>query len=86
MKCFQSFVDHFVTNLTEPDGSHIPILAANIDASEEPKLEGTFKPTTEFTINGVKIGVVGYLTEETKEISGKLSRNIGQNLISIFIL
>ena len=71
---FKSFVDHFVTNLTEPDGSHIPILAANIDASEEPKLQGTFTATTEFVIQGVKIGIVGYLTEETQDISdtGKL--------------
>ena len=70
-----SFVDHFMHNLTNPETNEteFPVLAANIDASKEPRLNGLFNDTAIFeeTVPGVKIGVVGYITEETVDISGE---------------
>jgi 2',3'-cyclic-nucleotide 2'-phosphodiesterase (5'-nucleotidase family) len=46
------------------------VLAANLDLDEEPVLQvETLKPSHTFEIDGVKIGVVGYLTPETKEVA-----------------
>ena len=44
-------------------------MAANVDATDEPELEGKFGSSTTFEFDGVKIGVIGYITEETPDIS-----------------
>ena len=66
-----TFVDHFMKNLTENGTTDFPILAANIDAKDEPRLDGLFGSTTTFNFGNVKIGVIGYITEETVDISGE---------------
>ncbi|KAF7997584.1 hypothetical protein HCN44_006155 [Aphidius gifuensis] len=44
-----------------------PVLAANLDLTEEPELAATgIKNSTILTVNGYKIGIIGYLTNETK--------------------
>lgn len=47
-----------------------PIVTANVDFSKEPELQKTpLKPSTILTVAGIKIGIIGYLTPETKIIS-----------------
>ncbi|CAK9817344.1 Protein 5NUC [Anthophora quadrimaculata] len=47
-----------------------PIVTSNLDLSKEPKLAATkLQNSTVLTVNGVKIGVIGYLTPETKILS-----------------
>ncbi|KAM0735335.1 Protein 5NUC [Formica fusca] len=47
-----------------------PILAANLDLAEQPDLAATnLKNSTILEVNGNKIGVIGYLTKETKILS-----------------
>ncbi|KAG5677132.1 hypothetical protein PVAND_006914 [Polypedilum vanderplanki] len=47
-----------------------PVLAANLDLEKEPSLKvDILKPSHIFEIDGIKIGVVGYLTPETKEVA-----------------
>lgn len=44
------------------------MLIANIDTSEVPELEATksLKKSVTFIVNGVNVGVIGYLTTDTK--------------------
>ncbi|KAF7995280.1 hypothetical protein HCN44_004752 [Aphidius gifuensis] len=52
-----------------------PVLAANLDLTEEPELSATgIKNSTILKVNGYKIGIIGYLTNETKITS--FSRNV----------
>ncbi|CAK9801437.1 Protein 5NUC [Anthophora plagiata] len=54
----------FIENAT------FPIVTSNLDLSKEPKLAATkLQNSTVLTVNGVKIGVIGYLTPETKILS-----------------
>ncbi|CRK95992.1 CLUMA_CG009432, isoform B, partial [Clunio marinus] len=47
-----------------------PVLAANLDLEKEPQLQTEYlKPSTVFTLDGRKIGIIGYLTPETKEVA-----------------
>ena len=48
--------------------AHFPVLAANLDLSKTPEMANTtsLKKSTVFDVNGVKVGVIGYLTPETK--------------------
>lgn len=47
-----------------------PIVTSNLDLSKQPDLAATkLKNSTILTVNGVKIGVIGYLTPETKIIA-----------------
>lgn len=47
-----------------------PIVTANLDLSEQPDLAATkLKNSTILMVNGKKIGVIGYLTPETKILS-----------------
>ena len=45
-----------------------PVLASNLDLSKVPEIENSksFAKSTVLTVNGSKVGVVGYLTPETK--------------------
>lgn len=48
--------------------AHFPVLAANLDLSKTPEMANatSLKKSTVFDVNGVKVGVIGYLTPETK--------------------
>jgi len=46
-----------------------PILAANLDISREPILSGLFQPSIIVAVGGRKVGIVGYTTPETLEVS-----------------
>jgi 2',3'-cyclic-nucleotide 2'-phosphodiesterase (5'-nucleotidase family) len=47
-----------------------PVLAANLGLDNEPVLKKpSLKPSHVFDIDGTKIGVIGYLTPETKEVA-----------------
>ncbi|GLG94636.1 Protein 5NUC [Gryllus bimaculatus] len=50
--------------------AQFPVLAANINVSAEPSLQQPkLKPIAEFTLGGHKVGVIGYVTPETVNIS-----------------
>lgn len=51
--------------------AHFPVLAANLDLSNTPEMAHTtsLKKSTVFDVNGVKVGVIGYLTPETKSLA-----------------
>lgn len=55
----------FLNNVT------FPVVTANIDLSEEPSMQNTksLKPSVILYAKGQKIGVIGYLTPETKQLS-----------------
>lgn len=46
-----------------------PIISANIDVSESPELKGLIKPYTIIEKDGMRIGLVGYTTEDTAFLS-----------------
>lgn len=46
-----------------------PVVATNIDAAREPKLRGLIRPFVVLRAGGRKIGIVGYTTEDTPELS-----------------
>lgn len=52
------------------DKVEFPVLIANMDASKEPTLEAakSIKKSTVFTIGTTNVGVIGYLTPETKSM------------------
>ena len=56
--------------LTEVD---LPVLAANLDLSNEPTLQmiSNLMPSKVFEVGAdkVKVGIIGYLTPETKALS-----------------
>lgn len=66
----ESFVNHFMHNISDS----VAILGANIDKSAEPTVNDIINSTAVFEFDGVKVGVVGYITQDTKDISnpGKL--------------
>lgn len=49
-----------------------PVLAANLDLEKEPGLASAkwLVPSITKTVEGRKIGIIGYLTPETKEVAG----------------
>ena len=49
--------------------ARFPVLAANLDAARDKRLEGLIKPFLVREINGQKIGVIGLVTPETPRIS-----------------
>lgn len=50
---------------------NFPVLAANIDYNKTPGLQNTksLQASHVFTVNGMKVGIIGYLTPETKTLS-----------------
>jgi 5'-nucleotidase len=52
-----------------------PVLAANLDLSKEPGLASAKQmiPSMELTVGGRRVGIIGYLTPETKS-------NVGNNV------
>lgn len=65
---FDLGVNGLVPFLNEVD---FPVLAANLDLSKTPSMQSTksLRPSTVFTKGGVKIGIIGYLTPETKQLT-----------------
>ncbi|XP_046406196.1 protein 5NUC-like [Ischnura elegans] len=53
----------FVKNISTP------VLAANLDSTEEPTLKPYIKASVVLRLSGTRVGVIGYLTPATKEIS-----------------
>ena len=49
----------FINKLT------VPVVDANLDISEEPRLQGKIKRSLVIERGGEKIGIVGYITTET---------------------
>jgi len=48
---------------------HFPVVATNIDATREPGLNRLIRPFVVLRVGGRKIGIVGYTTEDTPELS-----------------
>lgn len=65
---FDKGVEGLVPFLNNAD---FPVLAANLDLSKTPEMTNTksLKKSTVFDVNGVKVGVIGYLTPETKTLA-----------------
>lgn len=63
---FDLGVEGLVTFL---DNVKVPVVSANTDVTYEPRLQGKFTKSYETVIAGEKIGIVGYITPETSEIS-----------------
>jgi 5'-nucleotidase / UDP-sugar diphosphatase len=49
--------------------TRFPVLAGNIDTSLDAELDGLVKPYTVVEVGGERIGIVGYITEETAQLS-----------------
>jgi len=49
--------------------ARFPVVATNIDTSHEPALHELIRPFITLRVGGQKIGVVGYTTEETPQLS-----------------
>lgn len=70
---FDEGTDGLVPFLNKAD---FPVLAANLDLSKEPKMASakSLKKSTVLDVLGTKIGVIGYVTPETKFLT--LSNNV----------
>ena len=51
------------------DNVTFDIVSANTDVSDEPRLVGKFVSSTIKTVGGEQVGIIGYITPETKYIS-----------------
>lgn len=56
-----------------------PVLSCNIDASNEPDIEGKFQKSTVFVVGDERIGLVGYTWEETPSVS-KTGETVKHNI------
>lgn len=62
----------------------IPVLAANLDVSEEPALKGKIKPYTIFEVKGLKVGVFGLITPNLPIISKPGDKiKVNEDLVSV---
>ena len=81
-----SFVNNFVSNITADDGKLMfPILACNIKTNNETELEKIYQKSTIITKDGVKIGIIGYITPDTKFLSNSDSLEFENVLDSVMI-
>jgi len=64
---------------------NFPILVSNLDLTNEPELAATKKlsNSTILEVNGVKIGVIGYLTPDTKKHSVPNDLEYMEEILSI---
>lgn len=61
-----------------------PVLAANVEVDKEPSLQvPTLKHSEVFTKNNVKIGIIGYLTPETKQLASPNDVEYQDEIIAI---
>ena len=68
---FDDGVDQLVDFLRATDDSY-PTLACNLDLSEEPQLRSLLRPSKIVHLgpgNRIKVGVIGYVTPETKDLA-----------------
>ncbi|CAH1789487.1 unnamed protein product [Owenia fusiformis] len=56
------------------DNTTFPVLACNVDDSEEPRMQGKFKKSTVVEFQGEKIGIIGYLISTMPELSLKFGK------------
>lgn len=65
--------------------AHFPVLAANLDLSKTPEMANTssLKKSTVFDVNGVKVGVIGYLTPDTKFLASPNSVEYLDEIVAI---
>lgn len=50
-------------------GARFKVVSANVDVSQEPRLQGLFAPYAVLQVGGEKVGVIGLTTPDTKEIA-----------------
>lgn len=64
---------------------NFPVLVCNLNLKNEPELAATKKlsNSTILEVNGVKIGVIGYLTPDTKNLSTKNNVEYVEEIVSI---
>lgn len=62
-----------------------PVLTANLDLSNTPSMQNTtsLRPSTVFSKRGVKIGVIGYLTPETKQLTSASTVEFTDEIVAI---
>lgn len=51
------------------DNVTFPVLSANINGSKVPQFASRVNKSTIFNVNGQNIGVIGYITSETPDVS-----------------
>ncbi|XP_054262337.1 protein 5NUC-like [Macrosteles quadrilineatus] len=62
----------------------VPVVCSNIDDSSEPQLEvSTLSPSRVLDINGVKVGVIGYLTPDTKFLAKTRNVKFEDEIVAI---
>uniref|UniRef100_E2J7A6 Salivary apyrase n=1 Tax=Triatoma matogrossensis TaxID=162370 RepID=E2J7A6_9HEMI len=68
---FDDGIDGLVPYLQEIKKKNIPVVTCNIDTTQEPSLknETSLEPWHMFTVDNVKIAVIGFITPNTKFVS-----------------
>lgn len=64
------------------DNVTFPVVSSNTDVTREPRLQGKFKKSHVITVGGEFIGVIGYITQNTKFISQSGTHSF--NIVSIY--
>lgn len=79
---FDLGVEGLVPFLNEVD---FPVLTANLDLSKTPSMQNikSLRPSTVFSKGGVKIGVIGYLTPETKQLTTASTVDFTDEIVAI---
>ncbi|XP_019539981.3 protein 5NUC-like [Aedes albopictus] len=79
---FDNGVEGLVPFLNEVE---FPVLTANLDLSRTPSMREakSLLPSTVFTKGGVKIGVIGYLTPETKQLTVPTTVDFTDEIVAI---
>lgn len=64
---------------------NFPVLVCNLNLTGEPELEATGKLANSAVLNvsGVPIGVIGYLTPDTKNLSFQNNVEFNEEIVSI---
>lgn len=67
------------------EAAHFPVLVANMDTTDEPTLTRTkaLKKSTIFNVNGIQVGVIGYLTPETKTLAADNKVRLTDEVVAI---
>lgn len=60
-----------------------PVIAANIDTTKDPRIDGLVLPSITIEVEGRKIGIIGYVTQETKDISSPGKVTITDEIVGI---
>lgn len=64
---------------------NFPVLVCNLNLTGEPELEATGKLSNSAVLNvsGIQIGVIGYLTPDTKNLSFQNNVEFNEEIVSI---